>query len=417
MMSTKYPPFLEAVIRYGSYPLVIGVTALVLFGGLAGGWPYVPTVPLTVAAALACVALLERRLPFHAAWAHDHRDSTCDAIHAAVNLVVLLTVHGVVAALTPLWSAGILWPVQWPLWAQALAVGVVLDLSLYGIHRLSHRVAWLWRFHAIHHSSERLYWLNGERRHPLHAGVMAAPGLLALMLMGAPAIAVGAWLGLLAVHLAFQHSNLDYRIGPLRFVIGAAEVHRWHHKREYEDAQVNYGEFWMVWDHLFGTFRLPKHRLGASEVGLKEADFPMDYGTQLVYPFRRQPAAKAVRVEDYGRARAAFLREKELAASREAAGDRLAAWRALELAHIVSQPHLDLHLRSHLAMLGLAWRTYFYSECLAQLIRLTLSPVGHALGRTPPQNVGTGRFGVMERGTWPSELDPVTFQRRWDVWL
>jgi sterol desaturase/sphingolipid hydroxylase (fatty acid hydroxylase superfamily) len=94
-------------------------------------------------------------------------------------------------------------------------------------------VAWLWRFHAIHHSSERLYWLNGERRHPLHAGMMAAPGLVAVVLMGAPALAVGAWLGLLAVHLAFQHSNLDYRVGPLRFLIGAAEVHRWHHKREY----------------------------------------------------------------------------------------------------------------------------------------------------------------------------------------
>lgn len=29
---------------------------------------------------------------------------------------------------------------------------------------------------------------------------------------------------LLAVHLAFQHSNLDYRVAPLRFVVGAAEV-------------------------------------------------------------------------------------------------------------------------------------------------------------------------------------------------
>jgi sterol desaturase/sphingolipid hydroxylase (fatty acid hydroxylase superfamily) len=232
-MNPKKPLFTEAFIRYGSYPLILGATAIVLFGGLAAGWPYFPTVPLIVAAALASVALLERQLPFHTDWGRDHRDSVCDAIHAVVNLVVLLAVHGVVAALAPLWSAGVWWPDQWPLWAQALAVGVVLDFSLYSIHWVSHRVAWLWRFHAIHHSSERLYWLNGERRHPLHAGMMAAPGLVAVVLMGAPALAVGAWLGLLAVHLAFQHSNLDYRVGPLRFLIGAAEVHRWHHKREY----------------------------------------------------------------------------------------------------------------------------------------------------------------------------------------
>lgn len=78
----------------------------------------------------------------------------------------------------------------------------------------------------------------------------------------------------------------------------------------------------------------------------------------------------------------------------------------------MSQPYLGLHLRSHSAMLCLAWRTRDYSEVLAQFVRLALAPMGHALGRTPPQNVGTGRFGVMEHGTWPSELDPITLQRR-----
>ncbi|WP_233253782.1 DUF3703 domain-containing protein [Limnohabitans sp. 2KL-1] len=101
-----------------------------------------------------------------------------------------------------------------------------------------------------------------------------------------------------------------------------------------------------------------------------------------------------------------------MAVSSEAAGDLGAAWRAHELGHIVCQPYLGLHLLSHTAMLGLAWRSRDYSEVLAQVLRLALAPVGHALGRTPPQNVGTGRFRVMERGTWPSELDPLTFQRR-----
>ncbi|CAD0264297.1 hypothetical protein DENIT_20187 [Pseudomonas veronii] len=31
---------------------------------------------------------------------------------------------------------------------------------------------WLWRFHMVHHSAERLYWMNGERGHPLHAALM-----------------------------------------------------------------------------------------------------------------------------------------------------------------------------------------------------------------------------------------------------
>ncbi|WP_041838866.1 MULTISPECIES: DUF3703 domain-containing protein [Diaphorobacter] len=58
---------------------------------------------------------------------------------------------------------------------------------------------------------------------------------------------------------------------------------------------------------------------------------------------------------------------------------------------------------------ALAWRM---SNVAAQVVRLALAPLGHSLGSTPPQNVGTGRYGVMERGTWPPELDPITFQRR-----
>jgi len=397
-MTTERMSLFDAAIRYGSYPLVVGATATVLFGGLAAGWPYFPAVPITVGGALVIVAWLERQLPFHPAWLRDHQDTRCDAMHAVINLAVLLAVHGVVAVLAPLLPTGTWWPDHWPLWAQAFAVGFVLDFSLYAVHWLSHKSAWLWRFHAIHHSAERLYWLNGERRHPLHAGMMAGPGLIVVVLLGAPAVAVGAWLALLAVHLAFQHSNLDYRLGPLRVLIGAAEVHRWHHKREYEDAQVNFGEFWMVWDHLFGTFLLPKQALGATEVGLREADFPMRYSEQLTYPFRAAPRSTQ-KAPARARARSAFLREMRAAAMAQATGDLKAAWRAHELGHIVTQPYLGLHLRSHMAMLHLAWRSRDLPEVIAQLVRIALAPLGHVLGRTPPQNVGTRRFGLMEHGS------------------
>lgn len=91
-MRTAVSTLAGGLARYGSYPFIVGSTAIFLFGGLARGWPYFPTVPLTVGAALAMVALLERQLPFHKAWLKDHRDTGCDAVHAAVNLAVLLAV-------------------------------------------------------------------------------------------------------------------------------------------------------------------------------------------------------------------------------------------------------------------------------------------------------------------------------------
>ena len=103
---------------------------------------------------------------------------------------------------------------------------------------------------------------------------------------------VATWFGILSVHLAFQHSNLDYRVGWLRHVFGVAEIHRWHHKRDFEDAQVNFGEFLMVWDRLFGTFYDSAGKLGEAEVGLHEQGFPQVYLEQLVVPFGKATLPK-----------------------------------------------------------------------------------------------------------------------------
>lgn len=51
-----------------------------------------------------------------------------------------------------------------PYGIQLIMVAVILDVSQHRVHRLSYRLEWLWRPHAIHHRPERLYYLNGEMR-------------------------------------------------------------------------------------------------------------------------------------------------------------------------------------------------------------------------------------------------------------
>lgn len=92
---------------------------------------------------------------------------------------------------------------------------------------------------------------------------------------------------MLTVHLAFQHSNLDYTMGPLNKWLGVAALHRWHHKRDFEDAQVNYGEFLLVWDRLFGTYYGAPVRIQSDALGLRERPFPRSYWRQLLWPFAR----------------------------------------------------------------------------------------------------------------------------------
>lgn len=99
-----------------------------------------------------------------------------------------------------------------------------MDFGLFFMHWLSHRNQRLWLCHETHHTSEQLYWLNGERRHPLHAMTMAALGLTALLAAGAPPNIISTGSGDSSVQLAFQHANLDYSVGIFRHLLGVAET-------------------------------------------------------------------------------------------------------------------------------------------------------------------------------------------------
>lgn len=276
----------RALIRWASYPVVFGVSAVLQVVLITRHLPFWPLSPLIAIAGMLCVALLERIQPYEPAWLVDHDDTGVDCLHAFTSLTLFFASAEIVVWLRQWLPLTRLWPEHLPIWLQVLLVGFLIDFGLWFMHWASHRVDALWRLHALHHSAERLYWLNGERRHPLSAIVLASPGIAVAVVLGAPALVIGCWLAIVTVHLAFQHANLDYRVGPLRMLLGVAENHRWHHKREYEDAQVNFGEFWMIWDLLFATYRYQANGVRAGEVGIRET-MPKRYVRQILWPFDR----------------------------------------------------------------------------------------------------------------------------------
>jgi len=275
----------SSIIRWLSYPAILGAVILAELMILYHDLLYWPLSPLVVAAGILCVAVLERVQPYQREWNEDHDDTRVDILHAAFSLTLIITVVEIVSLSRSFLPIATLWPSQMNLAWQLLLAGLIIDFGLWFMHWLSHKNDVLWRLHALHHSSERLYWLNGERRHPISAIVLSSPGLMVVILLGAPANVIGAWFAIVGVHLAFQHANLDYTVGVFRKLLGVAEVHRWHHKREYEDAQVNFGEFWMLWDQLFGTYREGQNGVIAGEVGIRDP-MPLGYTDQLIWPFR-----------------------------------------------------------------------------------------------------------------------------------
>lgn len=279
------PKLIQYLIRYSSYPLIMGLSLFFLLPVAAGELSYWPYVPCIAAIAIALVALLEQIQPYEQTWLTDHEDTGVDILHASFSIVMIFITAECITLFRKLIDIASFWPSTLPIWLQLLIVGLVIDFGLWLMHWLSHKKRFLWKLHALHHSAERLYWLNGERRHPLSAILLAAPGIICITLIGAPANLIGTWMGLTAIHLAFQHANLDYSVGVFRHLLGVAEVHRWHHKHGF--GRKNFGEFWMIWDHLFGTYYYESKPVKAGQVGLKTA-LPKTYLKQIRWPFAKK---------------------------------------------------------------------------------------------------------------------------------
>ena len=242
----------------------------------------------------AIVAVFERIYPYHRSWNISRADIRVDATHA-VSIGVLLTLVAPFVVSTGVALGGWLsqslatgwWPGEWPLLLQIVLVLVIGELPGYWIHRLEHEWEWLWRFHAVHHSAPRLYWLNAGRFHPIDSLMTYVPSYLFLVVLGCDEVML-AYFGLVtAVHGIFQHANLQLRLGPLNWFFSMAELHRWHHSRTVYEANHNYGQTIIIWDWAFDTRYLPADRAPPRDIGIANLPaFPMTWWAQVLSPFQ-----------------------------------------------------------------------------------------------------------------------------------
>jgi sterol desaturase/sphingolipid hydroxylase (fatty acid hydroxylase superfamily) len=178
----------------------------------------------------------------------------------------------------------------WPVWMR-VAIGLVVnEIGTYWGHRMMHSIPFLWRFHSIHHSPERLYFLTSTFAHPIDKIVLRVCGLAPVYLFGIASPftpdgrAVSAML-LLVVYLwgFFIHSNLKWRFGPLEWIVATPGFHHWHHtKTDHRDR--NFSPMLPAVDWMFGTFYLPERQWPA-KYGIEEA-MPSTLGGRLLHPFR-----------------------------------------------------------------------------------------------------------------------------------
>jgi sterol desaturase/sphingolipid hydroxylase (fatty acid hydroxylase superfamily) len=183
----------------------------------------------------------------------------------------------------------------WPAWAQLLTMFVVADFVQWNIHRLLHRVPWLWTFHQVHHSTRQMGFAAHLRFHWMETIVYKTLQYvpLAMLGFGLQDFFVVHIVGTAIGHL--NHSNLRLTYGPLRYVLNNPVMHVWHHARELPPDRpygMNFGISLSLWDYLFGTARIPGDGRDIPLGFPGDARMPRGLVGQLAYPLsarRRLP--------------------------------------------------------------------------------------------------------------------------------
>jgi len=275
------------------YPLGMTATFAVFAGLRHLGVPLVVSTYVPVLLAVAAIALLELTFPHRSEWRPPASEVTTDLEFMTIvqlafpPLVGFLFTYALIAparALQLPFTA--VWPHQWPFWAQAALMVLVVDFLRYWLHRAAHEYDLLWRLHSVHHSVEQLYWLNTSRFHLLEKALQMTLDSLPFLLMGVDPTVLSLYYIAYATNGFFQHCNIELRYGFLNYIVGSAETHRWHHSRVPREANANYGNTVILWDLVFGTWFLPRQRR-VQELGLSDPDFPKSFLGLMRAPFRR----------------------------------------------------------------------------------------------------------------------------------
>jgi sterol desaturase/sphingolipid hydroxylase (fatty acid hydroxylase superfamily) len=281
------PPLVEAPGSDDDRPTRLGlVTGLTLVGAivlalvLRGGGPIIGfAVLFLVFVPLERLFALRPQRVFRRNYLTDLTHFVVNNVFVAVGAIVLV----ILAGLPLIWLRAIdVEAMLPPTVTIPLAVALVFIGNYWG-HRLTHTVPFLWRFHSVHHSIERMDWLAAARLHPLDSAFTQAFTILPLFLLGYDGrVFAGAavFVTLLAI---FQHANVRFRFPGLRWVVNTPEWHHWHHAIDSDARDKNFGL--PVVDKLFGTAYLPKDRRPTG-FGVDDP-VPQDgYLRQLAYPFR-----------------------------------------------------------------------------------------------------------------------------------
>lgn len=180
--------------------------------------------------------------------------------------------------------------------AEVLASLVLLDYLDYWWHRWNHRIAFLWRFHKVHHIDTHVDASTSLRFHIGELLISTGVKGVWLVAIGPSVWAFALFESALSLASQFHHSNIDLpeRVERrLRRVLVTPRFHASHHTVARETGDNNFGTIFIWWDRLSGTFRSPDEA-DLQYLGLPEGrETDLDLWALLLAPMREGATASA----------------------------------------------------------------------------------------------------------------------------
>ncbi|PWS33586.1 sterol desaturase family protein [Pedobacter paludis] len=142
-------------------------------------------------------------------------------------------------------------PNRWYIWILLL---LATDLVWYWYHRLGHEINFLWAAHIVHHQSEEFN-LSAAARITTIQAVFRNVFWCLLPLIGFHPNMI---ITILLVHGAysfFTHTQLIGKLGWLENIFITPSLHGVHHASDDKYLDKNYGDVFVFWDKIFGTFQ------------------------------------------------------------------------------------------------------------------------------------------------------------------
>jgi sterol desaturase/sphingolipid hydroxylase (fatty acid hydroxylase superfamily) len=183
---------------------------------------------------------------------------------AAVGVAMFTSAHG--------W--GVLNHFAVPLPVAVVLSLVALDFIIYLQHVLMHAVPVLWRLHRVHHADPDYDVTTGSRFHPIEIVLSMLIKFAAIVVLGAPPLAVVIFEIILNAMSLFNHGNVRLPLAidrVLRLVVVTPDMHRVHHSVEDNEANSNFGFNLSIWDRICGTYiDQPQEGHPAMTIGIKD---------------------------------------------------------------------------------------------------------------------------------------------------